>query len=161
MIEERAIRIVSKYGISQSGVKIGAVNLMIGGAESFDITSSSRPDFYYLARLEVAYQVRFGGPGFFGDAFADAKEVKSMHSIRRDNYTCSNLSKFPSLLEHRNAIAEMLQGECRTQTTNTASYYGYSRDFHRICLQVTQLPKDAVQCLWPPCSRPLISRHCC
>ena len=82
MIEERAIRIVSKYGISDRGVKIGAVNLMIGSAESLDIISSTRPDFYYLACLEVAYQVRFGGSGFFGDPFADAKEVKRMHRIR-------------------------------------------------------------------------------
>jgi hypothetical protein len=62
----------------------------------------------------VAYQVRFGRSGFFGDAFADAKEVKRMHRIGRDYYTCSNLAKFPSLLENRNAMAEMLQGERRT-----------------------------------------------
>ena len=92
----------------QRRVKIGAVNLVIASAASFHIISSARPDFYDLARLEVAYQVRFGGSGFFGDPFTHAKEVKRMHRIRRDNYTCSNLAKFPSLLEHRNAIAEML-----------------------------------------------------
>jgi hypothetical protein len=52
MLEERTIGIVSKYGISQCTVKIGAVNLVIGSAESLDIISSARPDFYYLACLE-------------------------------------------------------------------------------------------------------------
>jgi hypothetical protein len=37
MVEERAIGIVSKYGIGQRGVKVGAMNLMIGSAKSFDI----------------------------------------------------------------------------------------------------------------------------
>jgi hypothetical protein len=81
---------------------------MIGGAESLDIISSVRPDFYYLACLEMAYPVRLGGPGFFRDPFANAKEVERMHRIRRDNHTCTDLSKLPRLLEHRNAIAEML-----------------------------------------------------
>ena len=114
MIEENAIGIVSKYGIGQRGVKIGAVNLAIASAAPFHIIGSARPDFYDLARLEVAYQVRFGGSGLFGNPFADAKEVKRVHRVRRDNYACSNLSKFPSLLEHRNAMAKMLQGERRT-----------------------------------------------
>ena len=33
MVEERAIGIVSEYGIGQRSVKIGAMNLMIGSAE--------------------------------------------------------------------------------------------------------------------------------
>lgn len=114
MVEKRTIRIVSNYGIGQRSVKIGAVNLVIAGAASLHIVSSARSDFYDLARLEVAYQVRFGGSRFFGNPFADAKEVKRMHRVRRNNYACSNLSKFSSLLEHRNAMAEMLQGERRT-----------------------------------------------
>jgi hypothetical protein len=56
----------------------------------------------------MAYQVCLGGPGFFRDAFANAKEVERMHRIRRDDHTCTNLSQFPRLLEHRNAMAEML-----------------------------------------------------
>jgi hypothetical protein len=131
MVEEHAIMIVSKYCIGQRGVKVGAMDLMIGSAESLDIISSACPDFYYLACLEMAYQVRFGGPGFFGDPIANAKKVERMHRIRRDYYTCSNLAKFPRLLENRNAIAEMLQCKRRTQTTNAASYYGNPRDFHR------------------------------
>ena len=65
MVEEHAIGIVSSYGIGQRGVKIGAMNLMIGSTEPLDIITSVRPDFYYLAGLEMAYQVRLGGPGFF------------------------------------------------------------------------------------------------
>jgi hypothetical protein len=155
MVEERAIGIVSKYGISQRGVKVSAMDLMIGSAESLDIISSACPDFYYLACLEMTYQVRFDGPGFFGDPFANAKEVERMHCVRRNYYTCSNLAKFPRLLENRNAIAEMLQCKRRAQTTNTPSHYGYSRDFHRTRLQCARLKKrlnpplrDAVQRSW-------------
>jgi hypothetical protein len=108
MVEEHAIGIVSKYGIGQRGVKIGAMNLMIGSAESLDVISSVRPDFYYLACSEMAYQVGLGGPGFFRDPFANAKKVERVHRILRDNHTCTDLSKFPRLLEHRNAIPEML-----------------------------------------------------
>src|SRR5262249_3712834 len=42
MVEERAIGIVSKYGMGQRGVKVGAMNLMIGSAKSLDIISSAR-----------------------------------------------------------------------------------------------------------------------
>jgi hypothetical protein len=45
----------------------------------------------------------------------------------------------------------MLQCKRRTQPTNTASHYGYSRDFHRTRLQCTRLKrrlKDAVQRSW-------------
>ena len=56
----------------------------------------------------MAYQVRLGEPGFFRDPFANAKKVERMHRIRRDNHTCTDLSKFPRLFEHRNAMAEML-----------------------------------------------------
>jgi hypothetical protein len=108
MIEEHAIGIVLSNGIGQRSVKIGAMNLMIGSAEPLDIISSVRPDFYDLARLEMAYQVCLGGPGFFRDAFANAKEVERMHRIRRDDHTCTDLSQFRRLLEHRNAMAEML-----------------------------------------------------
>jgi len=55
MVEEHAIGIVSNYCIGQCGVKIGAMNLMIGGTEPLNIVSSVRPDFYYLASLEMAY----------------------------------------------------------------------------------------------------------
>jgi hypothetical protein len=108
MVEEHAIGIVSEYGLGQRGVKVGAMNLMIGSAESLDMISSVRPDFYYLACLEMAYQVSLGGPGFLRDPFANAKEVERMHRIRRDNHTCTDLSEFPRLLEHTNATAEML-----------------------------------------------------
>jgi hypothetical protein len=108
MVEENAIGIVLKYGIGQRGVKIGAMNLMIGSAESLDIISSVCSDSYYLACLEMAYHGRLGRPGFFRDPVANTKEIEHMHRIRRDNHTCTDLSKFPRLLEHRNAIAEML-----------------------------------------------------
>ena len=89
-------------------MKIGAMNLMIGSAEPLDIISSVCPDFYYLACLEMAYQVRLGGPGLLRDPFANTKEVERVHRIRRDNHTCTDLAKFPGLLEHGNTIAEML-----------------------------------------------------
>ena len=87
------------------------MNLMIGSAEPLDIISSVRPDFYYLACLEMAYQVRLGGPGFFRHTFANAEMVKRMHCIGRNNYTCADLSKLPTLLEHRDTITEMLESE--------------------------------------------------
>jgi hypothetical protein len=108
MVEEHAIGIVSNYGIGQHGVKIGAMNLMIGSTEPLDIVSSVRPDFYYLPGLEMAYQVRLGGPGLLRDPFANTKEVERVHRIRRDNHTCTDLAKFPRLLERGNTIAEML-----------------------------------------------------
>jgi hypothetical protein len=90
--------VVSKYGGGQCGVKIGAMDLMIGSAESLDIISSVRPDFYDLACLEMAYKVGLGGPSFVRHLLANAEEVERMHRIRRDDHACTDFSKFPRLL---------------------------------------------------------------
>jgi hypothetical protein len=39
---------------------------------------------------------------------ANAKKIERMHRIGCDRHTGTYLSKFPSLLEHRNTEAEML-----------------------------------------------------
>lgn len=56
----------------------------------------------------MAYQVRLGWPGFFRHPLANAKKVERMHRIGCDRHTCTDLSEFSSLLEHRNTVAEML-----------------------------------------------------
>jgi hypothetical protein len=130
MIQEHAIGIVSKNGGGQRCMKIGSMNLMVGSAKSLDIVSSVRPDLYHLACLIMAYQIRLGGTGFFRHAFANTEIVKRMHCIGRDNYTCADLSKLPTLLEHRDTITEMLESKRSAQTTDAAPDYRYTRDLH-------------------------------
>ena len=130
MIQEHAIGIVSKNDGGQRCMKIGSMNLMVGSAKSLDIVSSVRPDLYHLACLVMAYQIRLGGAGFFRHAFANAEIVKRMHCIGRNNYTCADLSKLPTLLEHRDTITEMLESKRSAQTTDAAPDYRYTRDLH-------------------------------
>ena len=78
----------------------------------------------------MAYQIRLGGTGFFRHAFANAEIVKRVHCIGRDNNTCADLSKLPTLLEHRDTITELLESKRSAQTTDAAPDYRYTRDLH-------------------------------
>ena len=72
------------------------------------ISRSIRPDFDDLASVEMAYQVGFGGAGFFRHPFANTKKVECMHCVRCDGYPRADLSQRLSLLENSNAITETL-----------------------------------------------------
>jgi hypothetical protein len=108
MVEEHTVWIVLKHRIGQCGVKIGAMNLMISRAESLDVIVSAGPYLYDFAGLEMAYEVRLGWPGFLRYPLANTKEVECVHRIRRDSHTGADLSEFSCLLEHGDAVAEML-----------------------------------------------------
>lgn len=108
MVEEHAVWLVPEYGIGQRGLKIGAMNLMKIRTKSFDIVGSVCPGFYDHTGLEIAYQVRLGWSRFLLHPMANAKKIERMHRIGCDRHAGTNLSEFPSLLEHRNTETEML-----------------------------------------------------
>ena len=122
MFEKHTIRIVSTDGISQGGVKIGAMNLMIVGAKSLDIIVSVCPDFDDIASLKMTYQVRFSGPGFIRHPFTNSKKVERMHRVRCNCNTCSNFSELSTLLKDSNFITEVLECKRCGQPSDTASY---------------------------------------
>ena len=122
------------HDIGQGGVKIGAMNLMIIGTESFDIVVPARPDLDDIAGLKMAYQVRFSGTGLVRHPFPNAKKVERMHRVRCDGHTCADFSELSALLKNRNLVAEMLQ------PADTATHYGYPRGFHRPRLAPSSAP---------------------
>src|SRR5215831_9596253 len=131
MFEKHTIGIVAMHDFGQGGVKIGAMNLMIIGTESFDIVVPARSNLDDIAGLKMAYQIRFGGTGLIRHPFPNAKKVERMHRVRCDGHTCADFSEFSTLLKNRNLVAEMLQCKCSGQPADTATHYGYPRGFHR------------------------------
>src|SRR5580692_11075665 len=122
MAEQHASGIVAQDCRGESGVKIGAMNLMIGGTESFDIIGAGCPDFDHLAGLKMPYRVGLGGAGLLRDLFADAEEVQCVHRVGRDHDTGADLAKLARLFEYADTIAKMLKSERGAQTSDAASH---------------------------------------
>jgi hypothetical protein len=126
MADEHAAGIIATHRVSQRGVKIDPVDLMVAGAESLGIVV--HPYFQNRAGVKMACHQCFGWACFLSNAFADAKEVEGMHRIGGDDNAGANLTKLTRLLENRDAISKVLQRERRGEPADAAPNNRYSRE---------------------------------
>ena len=82
VVEKDAVGVVTKDGGGECRMKIGAMNLVKGSAESLEVVWSGPSGSDYSAGLEVAHEISIRGSSFPRYPFANSEKVERVHRIR-------------------------------------------------------------------------------